>query len=270
MRNLRKMPSPNSVGAGQTATFDLPTGAVKYHSLMFKYQESGAPANQANIETDLTEIRINVNGRTQRVFSAAQRNKINAFYGIPFSTGLLKEFFSEPWRRTPQGEDALGWGTDGLATLQVEVDIVAGATSPVLDLWAEISDVRETMGIIKKMRRFQIGVTSVGDRQVQNLPRVGTSYYALHAFEGADGDITNVQVKTNNLIRFDAPSDIVNAVYGAESLTDQSGMFSVSFDRTRRVGDALSMANVSDYLLTATMANATDFTIVTEEAGPAS
>jgi hypothetical protein len=269
LRNVRELPSFSAVAAGQTASMSLPVGNVKYAAVWLRYKTN---ANQATIEADIEEIRIKINGKVQRRYSAAQLNKMLALYGVGFAAGFIPIIFAEPWRRTPQGEDALGWGTADVATFQIEVDIASGALAPTLDAWADVVDVEETMGAIIKNRQYTIPVTATGVRNVQELPKTGTAYYALHLFETAAADISAVEIKTNQRDRFDAPAALNTAILATQDITVQSGVFSVVFDRTRRVGDSLSMVEggrpVSDFQLDATMAVANNFTIITEEIGP--
>lgn len=92
----------NAVAAGQTATLNLPATRI-YHGVRLVYTTvTAGGATQANMEAELTEIRIKVNGKVQRRLSAAHIFALNAYRGKAFETGLLPIFFSEPWRRTVQ------------------------------------------------------------------------------------------------------------------------------------------------------------------------
>lgn len=267
--NLRILPSFNAVGAGDTATLTVPRGPT-YRQIMLYYTPGGTAANEATMKSDITEIRVKINGVIQRILSATQLLEIAKIYGISVTNGIIPIFFAEPWRRNADGEDILAWGTQDIQTFQIEVDIDGGATSPQLKAYADISDQKRNLGVIKKNRRYNVGVTATGDRQYNELPK-GPSYYALHLFEDTAGDITHVEVATNQMPRFDAPAAIAGAVYGYQELTSQSGIYSVIFDRTRRVADVLPTlqngAPISDLMLTATMGAANNFTIVTEELG---
>lgn len=270
--NIVKLPSPNAVGAGQTATLNIPLGPT-YHRIDLIYKESGTLANEATLKAGINDVRVKIGGRAQRTHSAAQILEIEQFYGMTFAAGHLPLFFAEPWKRTTQGEDFLAWGTQDVPTFQIEVDIDAGATAPTLEAYAEISRVPRALGVIKRMRRFFVGVTATGDRQVQDLPKVGTSYAALHCFETAPGDIDSVLVEVDQTKVWDTPDHMANALYVDRGLVPQSGIFSVAFDFDRRVGSPLSMVKangntVSDFMVTATMGAAANFTIVTEELGP--
>jgi hypothetical protein len=271
-KNIVKLPNLNAVAAGQTATLDVPLGPT-YHAIYLIYKESGTLASEVNLKAGLNDYRVKINGKAQRTLSATQSLEINQIYQAPFNAGCLPIFFAEPWRRTGAGEDSLAWGTQDVSTFQIEVDIDAAATAPTIEAYAEISRVRRPLGIISKNRRFTIGVTSTGERQIQNLPKIGTSYAALHMFETTAADISEVLVEIDQTKVWETPAFLANAVYDVNEITTQSGIFSTIFDFDRRVSSTLSMVKsdgsvVSDFMVTTTMAVAADFTIVTEEFGP--
>jgi len=271
-KNIVKLPALNAVGAGQTATLDIPLGPT-YHAIYLVYRESGTLAAEVDLKAGIDDYRVKINGKAQRTLSATQSLELNQIYKMPFNAGCLPIFLAEPWRRTGAGEDSLAWGTQDVSTFQVEVDIATGATAPTLEAYAEISRVRRPLGIISKNRRFTIGVTGTGDRQIQNLPKIGTSYAAIHAFETTAADIASMLVEIDQTKVWETPSFLANAIYDANLIETQSGIFSVIFDFDRRVSSTLSMVKsdgtvVSDFMVTANVANAQDFTLVTEEFGP--
>jgi len=65
----------NNVAAGGMATTKLPRNR-RYHALFLQYKTNAA---QATIEADITQIRLLVNSKVIRAFSAAELNLINAF-----------------------------------------------------------------------------------------------------------------------------------------------------------------------------------------------
>ena len=92
------------VTAGGTAIINLPIGP-RYHSIVLEYATStaGGPT-EANCEAELTEMRVLIDGVTQRKASAAQLFDINRTKGITPNVGAniayLPLFFSEPQRET--------------------------------------------------------------------------------------------------------------------------------------------------------------------------
>ncbi|NIT63654.1 MAG: hypothetical protein GWO39_07655 [Gammaproteobacteria bacterium] len=266
------LPSAHAVAAGQTATFDLPTDR-RYHKLDIVYGTSTAGgANQTNMEAEITEARVKINGRVQRVFSAAQLFDINALNGQSFNTGHLPIYLSEPWRRDPAGEDALAWGMANVDTFQIEVDIDSGATSPTLGGIAVIDNVQQPLRGIIKWRRQVVPVSATGIVTVSTLAKNAGSYARLHAFEAAAGDISDVDIEVDQLTVYDLTDDQNTEALDDQGLSPQADVFHIIFDDTQRVQDALSMAKangqpVAELRLDFNMAAASSFTLLSEILG---
>lgn len=280
-RRYIDLPSFNGVAASQTATLDIPVGDIKYHMLHIEYDttDAGGPI-QSVVEADLTEFRLKVNGKVQRRFSAADLFKVNAWHGEDVDIGdantpaFLPLWLSEPWRRTAQGEDALGWGTQEIQSLQLEVDLAASATGPALVARAEIERVREPLAGIIKWRKFTIPVSASG--LVQWFPPRFDAYAVIHLIETTAADITDVKVVVDGEDVFNATDDAIEKVYATYGLTPQTGVFHIAWDRTMRVSDFLSMVRgrgqgkraVSEFQVELNMAVAANVTALTETFGP--
>lgn len=277
------------VGAGQVATVDLPTDR-RYHALYFEYTESGTKVTQANMEAAITDIKLLLNSRVQRQYSAAELNVINAVNGSRwnFQAGMIPIFFSEPWRRTPGGEDLLAWALkgNGIDSFQVEITIAAGRVSPALSGRAIIDYAMATdaqgravgnlpLAPIVTTRRRAIGVSATGDRSLIDMPRNLGDYLRLHAFETADGDISQLRVTVDQLIAYDRTADYNNAILINDGFQTQTALFHAIFDDDQRPTDGLPMTRadgtpVAELQLDFTMAVANDFTLLAEMIGGAS
>lgn len=187
----------NGVAAGATATINLSVGPRRYHAISLGYKCANAGgATEAAMTAHLTEIRMNLDGVTQRKFSAAQLFNLNRQKGksptVSASTaipGYLTIFLSEPQRKSVQEREATCWGMAGVGSFQIEIDIAAAATSPVLSGYALIDDVNEApMGIVK-WKRETIQVSAIGDLTYKLDTNKGDSYQGLTFIEVTAGDI---------------------------------------------------------------------------------
>lgn len=235
MRRKVVLTSINGVAAAQTATLDLPTGGRRYFALYALYKTN---ASQATIEADILEVRIIVNGKVQRRFSAADLNMVNALNGLPFTLGMIPILFAEPRRRTINGEEGLAWGTVGVGTFRVEFDIAGGAVAPTLSAFAEVDDVPAPLGPIVKW--YKETFTSAG-ASILNVTTLAKrdSYARIHARTAL---VTRMKVSVDGLDVFD-----VDRTTYAAMLTRRSGLamiasnFSLIFDDSDQVTDALPM-----------------------------
>ncbi len=271
-RRIIELTDFNAVGAGQKATLKVPVGALAYHALFITYGTgTGGGANQTNMDAEITRIRLNIDGVTQREFSAAELFAINAYHGVAFATGSLPIFFSELWRRTVQGEDALAWRVGDVDTFQVEIEIDAGATSPTLEARAIYEDIpadQSAMGPIVKWRRFNIPVSSTGIRNESGLPK-NNPYYAIHCFSA---NIDNVRLETDQRVWWDLTETGMTQAITAYGFVPQASMYHIDFGHTGRVADLLPMVvagrEVGQFKIDFDMGAASGFDIVTETFGP--
>ncbi|RKQ73104.1 major capsid protein P2 [Oceanibaculum indicum] len=269
--DLRPLPSFNAVGAGQTATVSLPTDGI-YFSVNLLYAESGTPANLATFTAAIPEIRININGVTQRRMSAAEIITLNALRGETFEAGILPIFFSLPWRPNAVEEDALAWGTADVSTFQIEVDIAAGRTAPTLRGEAYKLMARANMGPIVKVNKYTIPVSAIGTVNTNTLPRTD-AYMALHA---KSTDIDHIRIKLDGREKLDADFDSIHNGLKSYGWNPQSGYSHVLWDRRNRNADVLSMSvdvqgggtrQISDFQIDWQMSAATSFVLLTETVG---
>ena len=211
MRITRQMPSFNGVGAGQTATLNMPIG-LTYHSLLLSY--SGITLAQ------MTEIRVKGNGRLLFTQSATDLDLSNRFLGLQASAGgLLSIPFDREGLITRQGQELTAIGTGApldvnatinnqvnpmfnptpLTTLQLEIDCAAGST-PVLSAKAIQSEPRP-LGAMIKRRRFNYTVTGAGDYEISDLPK-GDLIDKIFIKQSA-ANVTKVVVERDNFVIFE-------------------------------------------------------------------
>jgi len=258
----------NSVAAGQTATLTLPTRGT-YHGLLLKYGTATVGgATQANMIAEITEVRLVVNDKVQRRFSATELFDLNVHRNITFATGFLPIYFAEPWRRTAQGEDALAWGMADVNTFQVEIDIAAGATSPTFTGKALWTSDQRPMGQIVKWRKHTIPVSATGIVNVTTLNK-NDSYYGLHAHSA---NILDIKVTIDSTDHWTGDVTENDKLQSDMGLTPVAGWFHVDFDFTSRASDSLSMVNpaggmVDEFQVDFNMSAATSFTLITETLG---
>jgi hypothetical protein len=235
MASRRKivLPSPNSVGAGQTATLSLPTGR-RYFSLFLYYKLT---ANQATIEADVTEIRILVNGIVQRRFSAADLNMVNALNGFAFKAGLLPIFFAEPWRRTVMGEEGLTWGTANVDTFQVQIDIAGTAVAPALYAVAEVDS--ENVPLAGVVKWYKETYTSGGAAvlTITTLPKLD-AYLRIHARSAL---VTKAKVVLDSVEVYEATLTEATHWIARRGYTMQANNYNLLFDDDSQVTSAKPM-----------------------------
>ena len=271
-RNVVELDAFNSIGAGQKATLDLPVGPLMHHQIRLNYATGTVGgANQANMEAEIKKVRLNLDGVTQREFSAAQLFKINGYRGIPFRAGSLPIFLSHPWQRTPQGEDGLAWRMGDIGTFQIEIEIDGGATNPQLEgrtVFDAIPRENSAMGNIVKWKSLNVDNSAIGVRNFTQFAKQDP-YYAIHCFSP---NIDNVRIETDRIVRWDLTEAQMQDYLTDQGFAPQTDMYHIDFGATARVLDVLDMQiggrEVGTFKTDFTMAAATGFETITETIGP--
>ena len=268
MLSFIKTNSFNAVAPGQTATVNLPT-SQKYHRLDLIYSRGGVLATEAQMKSDINQVRLKINGKVQRVFSATELFAINGDNGQPVAAGVLPIFFAEPWRRSAQGEDALAWGTTDVDTFQVEVDIDGAAVSPGLYGQVLVDTMNTPLGPIVKWRRQNIPVTATGITTTTTLDK-NNGYYRIHAFSTNIDDIA-VIVDQERIL--EATAEALEAHYATSGVSVDASETLIAFDSDQRISSALPMKKngkqVSEFRVEWNMSSAASFNIISELLGVA-
>jgi hypothetical protein len=272
-RRFVQLPAFSSVASGTRATLVMPVGARKYHKLLIQYKDG--TANQAAIESALKGMRVLVNGKLQRDTTVAILNAMNAYRGRPFQTGMVIMFFSEVTARTWQGEELVGWGTNNVSTLTVEIDIDAAAVAPALTAYAEIEDSTENLGGIIKWRRASYQTAGATTLAIRDLPRDPMEAYAR--FHIATANATDVQLKADNDVIIEKVSRAILAAHYAarpSSTVMQAGYLTLDLIASLQIDDFLPMKRtdgrvIQDFPLEVTVNGASTFDVISEVFGPA-
>lgn len=162
------LPSPNSVSASATSLISCPVGPqYRYRAIHIKMGILGTAAAAVAATALPTgsgttagyggDIRLKVNGKVQRLHTAAQLAKLNAINGTLYAVQswggsgtntpgkkygqTLTIWFAEPWRKSLGQQDAMAFPSSMVNTLEVEVDFGALPTNCAsfnLSAWAEV------------------------------------------------------------------------------------------------------------------------------------
>lgn len=175
-----------TANAACTATIDVPIGPT-YHCIWLN-----GNAGTAKKVTDLiTEIRVKLNGKSQRIISADRLNKLNILNGTRYAcigagtaaaAFFLPIWFAEPWRDNMAERERFVWGTNGLSTFQIEIDCAATAANATLTAKAEVSNsstqdnhddnnVQPGLGPIVKWNSLIIPVSATGWMDFTGFPK---------------------------------------------------------------------------------------------------
>jgi hypothetical protein len=153
-----------NVAASKTAVIEIPIGP-RYHYIVLQHGYASGTNTIVAAATNISEIRVKVNNRVQRVFSGTQLRDLNLLNGTAYDcTGLPNTapgvsfplFLAEPWRTDEVDQDALAWKSSAWENFQIEVDL-STASTPTLVAYAITDDLqadpKKDLGIVKVTRQ---------------------------------------------------------------------------------------------------------------------
>lgn len=206
---LRKtvLPKFDNISVGGTGIATLTRGRG-YHVLHLDVSD----ANGALIDTILTSVEVLVNGDPQRVAMAPSMiNAINSSRdsdmaqvttGTPGVAGYktsLPIYFAEPDRKSPGAVTAGVLHNNGVDSVEVKVVVAAGASTPVVDLWAEWEPSSTPLGSLAKWSLATPPLSAdVMELVNLHLSHQGDLIQSLHFFPTSDGKyVETLRVKVD-------------------------------------------------------------------------
>lgn len=263
--------SVSNVAASKTALIEIPCGD-RCHAVILQHGYTAGTNTIAAAHTNISEIRVKVNGRVQRTMSGTQLRDMNLLNGTAYDSistevpntapGVsVPIFFAEPWRKDARDQDALAWPTNGWQSFQIEVDLGAAST-PTLVAHAIFDTYRpeKPMGITKWIRQsFPAAGTSF------DIPTIDRRDYltqvSLYADSGGSNEASKVTLRKDGAILH----ELTNTANKA--MLQQNAMAPVASGRTAKIYDLV--LDHDDLLGSAVDLNGSRDLTLTVEAGGA-
>lgn len=242
-RRIEKLPTPQGIGVGQTATLNLPLGPT-YHrfDLRLKAAASGGTAadvTAANWGNYIDDIRLIVDGDVRIEITAEQLVKRAQFFGYSLQTGVLPLFLSMPWARTMGGEDQTAYGTNGgMSSFTLEVDFKDNVVIGSFRVYAEQSEPMP-FGPHLRIQRFAKSFSVIGLEEISDLPR---GAYALLGIDVTNTSVGDIEILANNNRVHVSDKAIRESNHKIAKRVKQTGMTHLDFMPQDRVNEAMPMA----------------------------
>lgn len=262
MRVTVRMPAPNGVAPGQTATFNLPIGRT-FHTLLMTY--AGVTLAQ------MTEIRLVANGKVlRRILTGTFQDDINQFCGLAAAAGILRIDLDRPGMRLKDGEEYTSLGTglpgdpQGVSTLNLEVDIAAAAPAPVLSMKAIQSEPRN-FGLVSKYRVFTHAPTGAGDYEIADLPK--GDLIGKIIIDDSIVTVNSVRVERDGFVVFERTAAENSLVQADGYRVPQAGYFVIDPSENGFAGEAYVTNGAQDFRLIVNVAGAGAMPVTVEYIG---
>lgn len=261
-RKISRMPTPLGIGPGQTASVNLPLG-LTYNTLYIRANWDNGGSDEDVAVSDwgsvIKEIRLMVNGDARITIDAADLVKLNQFYGQSMVAGTLPLFLARPWMRTAGGEDQTAYGTQGINTFTIEMDIASGATVNNLEVYAVQSPARP-FGPHLRIQKYTRNQGVTGEAEIDNIVR---GPYAMMAMHVSTDSIGEVEVLADQRKVYEADSSIRQAHADVSGRAPQAGFTHIDLIGENRLSEALPM-NLQDFRLNLDFQTTGNFSIYAE------
>ena len=276
-RELRLIRNFDSVRSGGIASVKLPIN-IRIHRLDIFYKNGNTQMTTEAVDGIFLQHRLKVGAKEIRTWYPKDLRQINASKGLPtFSGGTAESktavypmFFSEPSRRTSQGEDATAlaaYTKFGVNDLTLEIDIAASyssaATTPELYARLEYDYVvpaKEPYFMFWRKGSFPIAGATQGVFNTIVRP----AYYSRIHLQSEK--CTKLEVKKNSQVisQFDSRDEYVNAM-AFDGIEAQENVWSIIGDVTNRIGDVINIESSDSFEIFATTSAAENIGLLYEE-----
>lgn len=273
-----KLPNPEGVVAGGTATFRIPTSR-RIHSLYLDYAYNVTTQNVA----DFTEIRLYINGQVFQRFTGTERDTLNQFDGLEASTGVLEIPFDRKGLKTAFGQEetAINTGVADeqgrmISSMYMEIDLDSGMTIGASDLalYAKESDaVPGGPGSIPYIRREQRSPAGAdSDYQISDFVNPGVNApdkVALNRITliPSTGTIDNLKIDRNTYNIFDRSDELNRSIQTNGVRTPQSGYYMIDTTENGYGGEVVELYGMTDYRYRLDVSAAMTITALSEYMG---
>jgi hypothetical protein len=251
MLRIKQLPTFDSIAAGKKNVVDLPLG-LRYHVI---WLELGNNAVADNALSDLVEdIVVKINGKPFRTHTAEQLNDLNGINASNFLAKVsgtdgeadrrffLPIFFAEPWRKDQADVTALALRANGIESLQIEVNLVAGLAAPVLGGFYEFDYDNRPIGLVSKFIRQDYSAVGLS-RDITTIDK-RDFIESIHLFPttGTARSVAEVKVTANGEEIRDRITFLENAaaLLARELFPDSNGLrYDLVFDYDDPINGAL-------------------------------
>lgn len=265
----------SSVAASGTALLEIPLSWGRMHYLVLHHGYTAGTNTVAAAATNITEIRVIVNGTVIRTVSGTQLRDMNILNGTAYDcTGVPNTapgvsfpiYFAEPWRKDARDMDALAWPSSPMNSFKVEI-VLGAASTPTIKAYAVVDDVAiPGTPLYCKWIRQPFNASST-EFDITTIDRRGfLQQISLYPDSGGSQTATETQVKRNGIIIHEFVTAANTALLTNFGMTPAasgrtSGITDIVFDHDDLLGSSINLDGSRDLIVKVKSASAMSGTI---------
>lgn len=248
---IKKLPNVQGVGANQTFTVGLPTGAKEYMKIGLDMSGS------VFAKTAITNLELLANSNPIMQFkTVAHLENISNFYGWDVNANeIVLPFFLEHFNDALMARK-FNLGVSDVDVLQLRGDI-GTATAPAIAAWSvetqapsmagqSVVDANR-LGVFRKIRNYTYTLTGAGTTEIDNIPREGL-LMAMHLIQ-TTGNITNVEVWADDVCIWNASASRAERIQERVGRTVQANTYHIDFMQENELGTSMLLSGLRDFRL---------------------
>lgn len=274
---MMNLPAFRAVAPTFPSVISMPLG-LTYESLFFRFTIATVPASLAQIQNQVSKIRLVIDGDAKIDASGAELialfNFWNSRYGkTAVVDGVLRIDLSRPWEQEISAQDGPGWGCavgvpGGVGSFTCEVTLASGATIDAIEGRAEYT-APTPLGRHFVLRRMPDSLLSAGDKVMSDWPKldIDIAWYALHIDKsaGTGNLITEVALKVDQRDEIErCKYGFIQSEFERYGCTQQTGFTHIPFARRGRPLEALPAVFQDCRLTIAASASLGNFNLLVE------
>lgn len=245
-RQTFQLPGFNGVASGaNNAQASLGVGNIIYDEIGISITKAGALVTLANLDTDISEVRIVADSRVLRRFTPAMlleylrsKNRTDGLTDGASTACSMLIPFTDMSRPTVEGQESTALGTADVKQLLIQIDFKATGAVYTAFGYAKVRIGAKSVRFFETWTIEQLALVN-GVAKFNTLSTVD-DYLGLIIMSATTTRVA-VSVDTSlvyDAYKLDAMSDLRTALPGALG----TASFPVAFDASRQVTDALPMA----------------------------
>jgi len=240
---LLRLPSFRAVAAGAVSAILLPLGHT-YHQLQLLMTIAGVAATPAQIIAQVAWIRLTIDGDLKIQITGAEAAYLANLYATRNSAaviqnGILPLFLARPWESEIDAIDGPAYGTEGIDSAQLEVELTGAATINAIVARGLVTK-GTPMGRHLCIRRHVDNHGAAGDKEISDFSkRIDIQMYGLHI---ATGLITAVELRADDVVEWEGAPAFHFSTLRAQGINpDPANWWSLLFNFRGRPLDGLPM-----------------------------
>lgn len=237
---IRKIAGAKGVQSDGIATADIPSVGRHYQYLFEFKKASGTLLTQAQIESEVSEVRVKINGEiiieASPAFLFDRQDYYLASRGASVNDGILMIDWEQSHLTKPEHRAIFPLGMADVRSVTIEFTLGTLANLSIIDVTVVSTNESAILGTHLRIKKHAQSFNSTGEQVISDLP-IGRNYALLAYHIGlGSGALTDVSLTANNTQLIDRVSTSVEtAILEKSARTIQSGYFSIDFGRNNEM-----------------------------------